>query len=521
VALGIALAVGGAGSAEPPATGTAALVPGDALAYVHLSTDPARPAVAGAVALEHRLPAASALLGSLSARLGAILGRPGAGTRFSFADDVRPWLGKEAAFALLETQSSTADSLILLDIRNRPRAQAFLNSSGATQVGTYRGIPELGYRSGTVLAFVRHYLAIGQPASVEATIDAADGSLQSLKSNPTYVRAASSEPADRVLDAYVSADAVSRVLATRSGLLGAVGSLLERPDLAGATFSLSPTPGGARVTIHSALQVAGSDSPAPAAPFTPTLPGVLPTGSSLLLDVRGLGAAAPRILTASALAGVAPRVAPLLDHLGGALSSEGVSLRPVASLFSGETAVALVPGQRGAGTGPGLVIVSRTPDQDQARTLLGNLEAPLAQLFPPPSSGPGQAAEWNSVPVAGVTAEQLAIAPGVELNYAVFRGLVVVSTSLSAIGEIARRSSSLAGEPAYQAALPGGPGRVTSLVFLDFSQLLNLGEQIGLTSGASVSALRPDLEQIRAVGLSSTRGEADTTAELFLQINEH
>ena len=213
-------------------------------------------------------------------------------------------------------------------------------------------------------------------------------------------------------------------------------------------------------------------------------------------------------------------MAPLLHHLGSALASEGVSLAQISSLFSGETAVALAPGSSrgGAGSGPALVIVSRTADQDQARTLLGNLEAPLAQLFPPPSSGPGQAAEWNAVPVAGVTAEQLSIAPGLELDYAVFRGLVVVSTSLRAIGEIARRSSSLADEPAYQAALPGGPGRVTSLVFLDFSQLLNLGEQIGLTSGASISALRPDLERIRAVGLSSTRGEADTTAELFLQI---
>jgi hypothetical protein len=34
-----------------------------------------------------------------------------------------------------------------------------------------------------------------------------------------------------------------------------------------------------------------------------------------------------------------------------------------------------------------------------------------------------------------------------------------------------------------------------------------------------VTALRPDLMRIRATGLASTRGEADTTAELFLQIS--
>jgi hypothetical protein len=59
----------------------------------------------------------------------------------------------------------------------------------------------------------------------------------------------------------------------------------------------------------------------------------------------------------------------------------------------------------------------------------------------------------------------------------------------------------------------------TSLLFLDFSQLLSLGEQTGLTRSAAFEALRPDLERIRAVGLNSASGEADTTAELILQIS--
>jgi hypothetical protein len=59
---------------------------------------------------------------------------------------------------------------------------------------------------------------------------------------------------------------------------------------------------------------------------------------------------------------------------------------------------------------------------------------------------------------------------------------------------------------------------VTSLLFLDFSKLLSLGEQTGLLGGARLTALRPDLEKVRTVGLDSTSGEADTTAELFLQI---
>jgi hypothetical protein len=244
----------------------------------------------------------------------------------------------------------------------------------------------------------------------------------------------------------------------------------------------------------------------------PTLASALPAGSSLLLDVRGLARAAPRVLSAGAAAAIAPRVGPLLQRLGTALTSEGVDVPQVLGLLSGETAVAVTPGRA-------LVILARTAHPDRARALLANLEAPLAQLFPPPSSGPGQAAEWNDVPVAGVDAHQLSIAPGVEVDYAVFRGLVVVSTSLRAIGAIARHQHSLADSPSYQAALGGRPTKVTSLLFADFSQLLNLGERIGLTRSARLLALRPDLDKIRSVGLSSTRGEAETTAELSLQIS--
>lgn len=60
---------------------------------------------------------------------------------------------------------------------------------------------------------------------------------------------------------------------------------------------------------------------------------------------------------------------------------------------------------------------------------------------------------------------------------------------------------------------------MTSLLFFDFSQLLSLAEQTGLTSSARFGVVGPDLARIDAVGLSSTAGETDTTAELFLQIS--
>ena len=99
-----------------------------------------------------------------------------------------------------------------------------------------------------------------------------------------------------------------------------------------------------------------------------------------------------------------------------------------------------------------------------------------------------------------------------------FDGLVVVSTNIAAIDQVASRSHSLADEQAYKTALSGRPDQLSSVLFTEFSQLLSLGGQTGLTSGARVRELLPDLAKVRAIGLSSASGESDTTTELRLEI---
>jgi hypothetical protein len=79
-------------------------------------------------------------------------------------------------------------------------------------------------------------------------------------------------------------------------------------------------------------------------------------------------------------------------------------------------------------------------------------------------------------------------------------------------------AQSLGAEPGFRAVVGAHQQRVGSLLFLDISQLLGLGEQMGLTHSARLGALGPDLDEISAAGLTSTGGKADTTAELFLQI---
>src|SRR5947209_16397279 len=74
IALTFVIAGAGGSSQPPPATGAAALVPSDALLYVHLSTDTSRPSVRRALSLVRRLPDHGAALAAIPQRIVAVVG---------------------------------------------------------------------------------------------------------------------------------------------------------------------------------------------------------------------------------------------------------------------------------------------------------------------------------------------------------------------------------------------------------------------------------------------------------------
>ncbi len=306
IAIAVAVVLAASGSGEiPPATGAAALVPANALAYLNLSIDSSRPAVSDARKVATRFPdwplLETAALGQLRTIVAGSSSAPA-----NFAAAVRPWIGKEASLALISSGASGAiEPLVVLDVAKRARAQAFVRSAGATPAGAYDGARLEAYAAGGELAFFGHYLVAGSATGVRAALDAAVGRTRDLSRDPAYERAAVGEPDDRVLDIYLPATGIRELLATRTGLAGAIGLLLNRPSLQGAAIAISPTATGARVLVHSVLSAA-----APARSFTPTLQSVLPSGSTLMLDVDGLDRAAPALLEASATAGIATNVGP-------------------------------------------------------------------------------------------------------------------------------------------------------------------------------------------------------------------
>jgi hypothetical protein len=190
--------------------------------------------------------------------------------------------------------------------------------------------------------------------------------------------------------------------------------------------------------------------------------------------------------------------------------------RDVLPLFRGETALWLSQ----AVPAPVLTLIARTKDESATRVAFAKLQVPLARLFAPPSSGGGQAPTFSTRDLGGNDeAYSLNLAPGVELDYAIFGGKLVLSTSLEGIKAVKSAKGSIADAGSFKATLGDRPGKLSSLVFLDFSQLLRLGEQTGLTESRAYLAVREDLSHIKAIGAAASRQGKASTVELQVQIS--
>jgi hypothetical protein len=501
------------GGDSPPAEGAAKLVPARVLGWVHVSTDRGRDGVQRALDLAKRFPSYGRVQDRLLARLA------GGAQPVRYDRDLAPWLGREVGLALLDTSGQTAGTLIVAAVADRGKADAYLRRAGQSSTAAYRGVTIR--RFGTVASTItRGFLLIGQESVLRGVIDASHGQGKTLAADPTYRRAMRGLPAGRAADAFVTPGGVRRLLEPQGGALGVAGVLLDQPALAGAGVALTAQGGRARVTVHSVRDPRlARGRPTTFGAFAPSLAGAVPKHAMAYVGVSGLDKAARRILSISAATGAAgARIQQLLRTRARDFSQRtGVNIeRDVLPLFRGEVALWLgssVPS-------PYLTVIARTNDEARTRAALGKLQAPLVQLFLPQTAQPGQAPTFAERDIGGgVQAFSLDLAPGVQINYAVFGGKLVISTNLEGVRAVRRAQGSLTENGSYQATLGSRPKRVTSLVFLDFSQLLGLGERTGLNASRSYLAARSDLRRIRALGASTSGGGTESTTELRLQIS--
>jgi hypothetical protein len=157
---------------------------------------------------------------------------------------------------------------------------------------------------------------------------------------------------------------------------------------------------------------------------------------------------------------------------------------------------------------PVLTVVAHAR-KDTGRTL-AQLEAPIARLL-------GKTARFRATSVAGRSARLLKAGP-ISIAYAVFDDKLVISTATSGIAAVARGGDHLDRQDSFKTVAGGAPGKVSSLLFLDFTELLRLGEQTGLGDSRAYQSVRDDLQKVRAVGAWSSGSGDESNAEINLSI---
>lgn len=363
----------------------------------------------------------------------------------------------EAALAIFDTGMTTqANSLVLVDTGQE--------HPGAKQRAC-------GSLSST---YVGTFLAIGQPESLNAaaTLQKAGGK-GSLAEAPGPKKEMGGLPEDRVADGWLSADGLRRLLAPQGGLLGAAGVLFDQPTLVGAAFGIAGKGERVRLTVKSQLDPKLKTAAAAAASFKPfkaTLASAVPANAMAYLGVSNLGPALQRLLAA------AGSTSDTIQKLAGSLDG------PLLKAFPGEAAVVLSE----ATPAPILTIVAHAEDPAAARKALDGLPASVRKT----------------------------------LSSAIFDGKVAVSTDPKGIAAVRANGQRLVDTKNWQKAVGNHPDLLGSLLFLNFTRLLKLGEATGLGDSSAYKAARGDLTRVQAIGASTTGNDSESTAEISLLVTQ-
>ena len=483
------------GNDEPRGDEAARLVPRNALVYGHATVEPNSDQWRFAGEVVRKLPTLRRL------RERALRSLSGGDRALDFDTAVRPWIGDEAAIALLP-DGRRASSLILVRVADQARARDFLRGAGRPRERRHRGVTVRSYGS-LATAFVGNFLAIGGPEHVRAAIDTRGG--RSLGDDSLFRSAVGRlEADDPIAYAYASQDGVSRLLRQQGGLVARVGGLVERPGLRAAAASVRAQPNGLRASVASLLIPAAGERPG----FKPTLTAEIPDGTIAYLGARGLD----EIFDQLARIGAAGSVARVLGRELGSVGRRTL-LRAVEPLLGREMALVVSP----PASLPVISLVVANTSREEGGDVVVALQPLLAQLLRAPS-GASQIPTLEPRNIGGVEAVTLRVSPSLELTYAAFDDKLVVSTSPEGVRRLRAGGKSLADNPFFATGLRDFLDRPSSVVFLDLRRLTALAERAGLGDTPDYRAVQRDIARVGAVSAVTATERSSQTAEIFLEV---
>jgi Protein of unknown function (DUF3352) len=487
------------GSDCPPGDDAIALVPEDAYVYAHVSLDADSEQGRDATELVDTLPLIATGGGRLLAKEFGLLAPD------EFLRTSSSWRGNEVAFALLRGSRGRAAPLTLIEVTEAERAV----NSLSRMVG-----PD------TDIATVGDFVAIGSPPTVRAAADLEGGrrEARSLSEDETADEVRDLLPEDRVADAYVSGPGIQRLLAGRGGLASQLDTFTDFGASRGIAAAAVAHDDGLEVKLESVLDPdRAKQHPSFFAAFPdfgPSLADQFPAATFAYLGIADPAATVDLLLGQAAT--VAPSIAEAFERLNRDLRREGgVDLRRgVLPLLKGEAAAGASPGN---GL-PYLNFVFTDVDEQKARNAIARLQAPLVAALGPERTG--QAATFGEEKAGDVSVYTVRLSAALDLSYAVFDHKLIVSTNPVGVKRAVEGGEALQTQDDYQAVTSEAPGSVSALVFLDLEGLVRLAEPLGLARIGPYVVFKPDIEKLRALGVTIEGGDERLSTRLFLEIEK-
>jgi hypothetical protein len=489
------------GDACPPDDDAIALVPADALAYVHLDVDPESEQFADASSIADRIPLLSRIV--VDALTGA------AGIDVDYGRQVEPWAGGEIALAALPA-GLRGERVLMIEADDSDGAEKFASEllgpkqSTATIEGTDVSIG----RGGAAWTVEDGFLLVGARSGLEAMLAADAGSLDGADGTAVIDEL----PEDRVAYAFVSAEGARALFGSRG--LEPIDTFIDSGATEGAAASLSADGGGLRLAVRSDLDPdRGASAPGffSALPtFTPTLTSEIGPSALGYLGIgdpqEGVGGLLDQARSSSpGLVAAFRRLSRKLgkqagidigDDLLPLLGSEAaLTLQPVASGSGEET-----PGVTPDSATPYVSLIAKDVDPEDARQALARLQQPVAKsLAKRKNGGP---ATFETIQIAGLQAQSLAVSPAVNLTYATWDDLLVIATNSLGIQQARSIDGGLDESEKFKDVTEDLPDSVSMIAYLDLTGLLNLGEQAGLATDPTYTTYAPDLRTLTAAALA-------------------
>ena len=466
---------GGDEEAEPAASAggappaSAALVGSDTPVFFALDTDFDSEQWQAAETLIERLSPGQSLDQALSS-----LGGEG----IDFEQDVKPALGPEVGFAILELPLDGGTPPVVFFTKPADPAKLEALISKAEQPPVFQMLDDGWFALAESREHIDQALAAGQAAP--------------LASDQGFAAALAEIPSEAVLRLYLSGAPLTEAFQQgfqQSGAGFTLDSLTGAGTLQSLALALSAEEGGFRLD-----GVATTEGGPEVTTYAPQLPAVAPAGALLYASFSDLRTGLSRFLDV-----VAEQTPDFAQQLGQVETALGVSVEnDLLPLFEGELALYVREGL----PIPEVTLLLSPSDPTKGLATLDKIALGASSLAGLAGETPPYTV--TSTNIAGTPAQQVTIGEtGFSLYYAQVGDNVVLTSAVSGVADLVAGSGSLAEDPRYVEATQaaGLPEQTSGFFYLDFERAAALIELATSTlESGSVTVPSEGLETLGALG---------------------